>query len=258
MTRLVGIDIGSTTAKAVLLDAERGVERWEIVPTGADGRAAAHALRAALFGGEPAEEARVVATGYGRSLVDFADKRVTEITCHARGVRHLHPDAAMVVDMGGQDSKVIRMGADGRVEDFGMNDRCAAGTGSFLDVIARRFGLAVEELADIHTKSPVPFEISSTCVVFAETEVVSLLAQGRDLDDVLAGVQRAIAKRVVTLIKQVGLAVPVYFSGGVARNETIRREIEAAIEVSFRRSTTPQIAGAIGAALIAGDPKPSR
>ncbi|MHC4858494.1 MAG: acyl-CoA dehydratase activase, partial [Planctomycetota bacterium] len=200
MTVRFGIDVGSTTTKAVLLDPEGSVERWQIMPTGADGRTAARALQIALLGGR-AEEARVVATGYGRALVDFADKKVTEITCHARGVRHLHPDAAMVVDMGGQDSKVIRMDADGRVEDFGMNDRCAAGTGSFLDVIARRFDLDVEELGDLHTKDPVPFEISSTCAVFAETEVVSLLAQGCDLNDVLAGVQRAIANRVVTLIK---------------------------------------------------------
>jgi len=253
MTFSLGLDIGSTTSKAVLLDAGRSIVASRIVPTGANGRAAAAALRDAVVDGRPADDLRVVSTGYGRALVEFADRAVTEITCHGRGVRFQHPDAAMVVDMGGQDSKVIRLDSDGRVEDFSMNDRCAAGTGSFLDVIAARFHLKVEDLANIYLENPTPFDISSTCVVFAETEVVSLLSQGHALNDVLAGVQRAIAKRVVTLIKHVGVAPPVYFSGGVAQNETIRREIEAAVAVPVVRARDPQLAGALGAALIAAE-----
>jgi len=249
----LGLDIGSTTSKAVLLDAEGNIVGSKIVPTGANGRGAAAELRDEVLNGHSADGVRVVSTGYGRALVDFADRAVTEITCHGRGVRFQHPDAAMVVDMGGQDSKVIRLDADGRVEDFSMNDRCAAGTGSFLDVIAARFHLKVEDLANIYLENPRPFDISSTCVVFAETEVVSLLSQGHALNDVLAGVQRAIAKRVVTLIKHVGIATPIYFSGGVAQNETIRREIEAAIDVPLARARHPQLAGALGAALIAGE-----
>jgi predicted CoA-substrate-specific enzyme activase len=174
MSLRLGIDVGSTTTKAVLLDEGGNVMGSEVVPTGPDGRATARRLREVLLNGVAAGDPgalRVVATGYGRARVDFADRAVTEITCHARGVRFQHPDAAMVVDVGGQDSKVIRLDADGRVEDFGMNDRCAAGTGSFLDVIARRFGLDVSDLGALHRMRPVPFEISSTCVVFAETEV---------------------------------------------------------------------------------------
>lgn len=258
MSLRLGIDVGSTTTKAVLLDANGAMLQSEVVATGPDGRAMARHLRdellaAAGAAGAESGSLRVVATGYGRARVDFADRAVTEITCHARGVRFQHPDAAMVVDVGGQDSKVIRLDAAGRVEDFGMNDRCAAGTGSFLDVIARRFGLDVSELAALHALRPAPFEISSTCVVFAETEVVSLLAQGHPVNDVLAGVQRAVARRVVTLIKHVGLATPVYFSGGVAKNESVRREIEALLEVPFVAARHPQLSGALGAALLAGE-----
>ena len=239
MTLALGLDIGSTASKAVLLDADRTMLAAHTVPTGADGRAAAARLREVVLDGRAAGDRdgglRVVATGYGRALIDFADRAVTEITCHGRGVRFQHPDARMVVDVGGQDSKVIRLDEAGRVEDFAMNDRCAAGTGSFLDVIGRRFGLTMEELAAIHARNPTPFEISSTCVVFAETEVVSLLSQGHDVNDVLAGVQRAVARRVVALIKHVGANPPLYFSGGVARNETVRREIEALLEHAVSR-----------------------
>jgi len=256
----LGIDIGSTTSKAVLLDEEGRFLHAVIRPTGVGGRAVAGELKAEILkeicGKEPASGSlslRVVATGYGRALVDDADRTVTEITCHACGVRFLHPDASTIVDIGGQDSKVIRLDDTGRVEDFGMNDRCAAGTGSFLDVMANRFDLDVETLADIHTLNPTPFEISSTCVVFAETEVISLLSLGHDLNDVLAGVQRAVARRVVPLVKHVGLKPPVYFSGGVAHNETVRREIESALEVPFPRARRAQYTAAFGAAILAGD-----
>jgi len=254
MALYLGIDIGSTTSKAVLLDQEKRIVRTAIRPTGVGSRSVAQDLKAEILREEAgAEPVRVVATGYGRALVDYADRTITEITCHGRGVRFLHPDAAMILDIGGQDSKVIRLDEAGRVEDFGMNDRCAAGTGSFLDVIARRFDLDLKTLADIHTLDPTPFEISSTCVVFAETEVVSLLSQGHDLNDILAGVQRAVARRVVTLVRHVGFTHPIYFSGGVAQNETIRREIQTALGVSMPRARYAQYTAALGAALLAGE-----
>jgi predicted CoA-substrate-specific enzyme activase len=251
MTLTLGVDIGSTTSKSVLLDGKGAILHHDVIPTGSNGREAAESLRARARCAVPEAPSGTVATGYGRALVPYADRTVTEITCHARGVRHLHPDAAMVIDLGGQDSKVIRLDASGRVEDFAMNDRCAAGTGSFLDVIAARFNMTLEELARTHEGNPTPMEISSMCVVFAETEVVSLLSQGHALKDVLAGVHRAIAKRVATLIRQVGLATPVFFSGGVALNETIRREIEAVIGVPLPAAGHPQLTAALGAARIA-------
>jgi predicted CoA-substrate-specific enzyme activase len=249
---LLGIDIGSTTSKAVLLDGGGRLLSWGLLPTGHDGRAAAAALRKQLLNGRPAgERPGAVATGYGRALVDWADKTVTEITCHARGVRHLHPEARTILDIGGQDSKAIRLDARGLVEDFAMNDRCAAGTGSFLDVIAGKFGRTLEDLSSLHARAPAPIEISSTCVVFAETEVVSLLSQGRSLDDVLAGVQRAVARRAAALVKQVRPVEPLYFSGGVALNESVRREIEAVLGTPLVRAGHPQLTAAFGAALLA-------
>ena len=249
---LLGVDIGSTTAKAVLLD-ESGLALGSAMrPTGHDPRSAALRLREELLGDRGGVECRAVATGYGRALVDYADRTVTEITCHARGVRHLHPDARSVLDIGGQDSKVIRLDEAGLVQDFVMNDRCAAGTGAFLDVIAARFGRTLPDLAALHELRPEPLEVSSTCVVFAETEVVSLLSQGRKLEDVLAGVHRAIAKRAAATVKQLRAGEPLYFSGGVALNETLRLELEMVLEMPVRRSRHPQLTAAYGAALLAG------
>jgi predicted CoA-substrate-specific enzyme activase len=250
----LGIDVGSTTTKAVLLDGELRKLGSRLAPTGHEPRAAAGRLRAELLAESGAGEGdvRAVATGYGRAMVESADRTVTEITCHARGVRHLHPEVRTVVDIGGQDSKVIRLDEKGLVQDFAMNDRCAAGTGAFLDVIAARFGLTLDDLAGLHSRNPEPLEVSSTCVVFAETEVVGLISQGRELDDVLAGVQRAVARRVATIVKQLGALEPIYFSGGVALNESIRRELELALEKPVARCTDPQLSAAWGAALLAG------
>ena len=254
MTGRLGLDIGSTTAKAVLLDADNRIAASRILPTGCDLKAVALQLRQEVLAaaGMSAGDVTVVATGYGRGLVDFAARTVTEITCHARGVRRLHPDAHTVIDVGGQDAKAIRLGARGQVEDFAMNDRCAAGTGSFLDVIARRLGRDLASLSDLPVSDVRPPEISSTCVVFAESEVVGLIARGHRPDEVLAGVHRAIARRVAALAQQVRAEAPLYFSGGVALNETLRRELERALGMPLRRSDQPQLTAALGAALLAG------
>jgi (R)-2-hydroxyacyl-CoA dehydratese activating ATPase len=252
---LLGIDIGSTTSKAVLLDATGSLLAKVLRKTGHQPRAVALALREELLAGRDAgaDAVSTVATGYGRAMVEFAANTVTEITCHARGVRQLHPEVRTVVDIGGQDSKVIRLDEAGLVQDFAMNDRCAAGTGAFLDVIASRFGLTLDQLAELHSTNPTPLAVSSTCVVFAETEVVSLISQGRELNDVLAGVHRAVARRVATTVKQLGELEPIYFSGGVALNETIRRELELALEKPVTRCREPQFTAAWGAALLARD-----
>ncbi len=250
---LLGVDIGSTTSKAVLLNAEGACLAKALRKTGHQPRAVAAELREELLtgAGTGAGAASTVATGYGRAMVEFAANTVTEITCHARGVRHLHPEVRTVVDIGGQDSKVIRLDEAGLVQDFAMNDRCAAGTGAFLDVIASRFGLTLDDLAGLHSANPVPLEVSSTCVVFAETEVVSLISQGRELNDVLAGVHRAVARRVATTVKQLGALEPIYFSGGVALNETIRQELQRELDKPVTRCSDPQFTAAWGAALLA-------
>ncbi len=250
---LLGVDLGSTASKAVLLDGGFRQLGSRMAPTGHDPKAVALKLRDELLAaaGREGAEFRALATGYGRGVVDYAAGTVTEITCHARGVRHLHPEARTVVDVGGQDCKVIRLDESGAVEDFAMNDRCAAGTGAFLDVVAARFGLGVDQLAGMSSRSPEPLEVSSTCVVFAETEVVGLISQGSKLEDVLAGVQRSIAKRIAALVARLGPVEPLYFSGGVALNETVRRELSAALATPVRRCEAPQFTAALGAALLA-------
>ena len=253
----LGLDLGSTAAKAALLGANGAVLGFAIDDSGLPPADAAGLLARRLLADHSLESARTVATGYGRSLAGNADRKVTEITCHARGVRHLHPDAASILDIGGQDAKAIRLNADGGVEDFAMNDRCAAGTGCFLEVAARRYRLAVGELsgfcgddagADEGTE---PFEISSTCVVFAESELVGLNARGTPPREALRAVHRAIARRVALLLKQVGAAEPLYFTGGVARNETLRRAVETATGLRVIRADNAQFTGALGAALFA-------
>jgi (R)-2-hydroxyacyl-CoA dehydratese activating ATPase len=248
----LGLDLGSTTAKAVLLDGAGRLMAWRIAPAGIDARALALKLRDEVLAEAGAADIPIVATGYGRGLVDFAQKTVTEITCHARGVRRLHPDARSIVDVGGQDAKAIRLGPDGRVEDFAMNDRCAAGTGSFLEMAARRLGRALDSLSALPPgESP---EISSTCAVFAESEMVGLLARGFSPEAVLRGIHRASARRIAALARQIRPEPPVVFSGGVALNETLRRELEAALGLPLRRSDHPQLTAAIGAALLADSP----
>ena len=253
----LGLDLGSTAAKAVLLNPEGEIVETVLDASGAPPSDTAKDIAAALRGKYGLADIPTVATGYGRSLAGNAGRKVTEITCHARGIFHLHPDARTILDIGGQDAKAIRLGADGGVEDFAMNDRCAAGTGSFLEVAARRYKLDISELSDFCENDPAPspgmpeFEISSTCVVFAESELVSLNAKGTPPREALRAVHRAIAKRISLLLKQVGATAPLYFTGGVARNRTLAEAIAHAAGMEVRTATHAQFTGALGAALFA-------
>jgi (R)-2-hydroxyacyl-CoA dehydratese activating ATPase len=248
----LGIDIGSTSSKAVAIDAKGAMLAQTLCPTGPDGAATARDLLQQMIGACHSSEPRAtLATGYGRSRVDFADQVKTEIACHARGVSYQHPEARSVLDIGGQDAKVIRLGPGGAVEDFVMNDRCAAGTGSFLEMVARRFDISLTDLGQVWQYEPIPCEISSTCVVFAESEIVGLLARGESLNNVIAGVHRAIACRIAVMLDQARAEEPVYFSGGVAGNEHLRREVEEASGRRIMIAEHPQMAGAYGAALLA-------
>lgn len=253
MITYLGIDSGSTTTKLVLVSADGAVLASRLADTGADCEATAKWLWEAIGAESPDAVGGLrgsVATGYGRRRVTMADRPVTEITCHAAGVRHLVPEARFIFDIGGQDSKAIRLDAGGRVEDFAMNDKCAAGTGRFLEVIAARFQLGVDDLATAAADAE-PIEISSTCAIFAETEVIGLLGDGHRRESILAGVHQALARRVATLGQHLGFDGPVAFSGGVALNAAMRRHLEAALGLPVTACRQAQLTAALGAALLA-------
>ena len=250
-----GIDAGARTTKAVVL-ADGQVRSRAIAPTGGDpavtaARVLAEALEIAEI--READLAGFVATGYGRAVVPGAAVTITEITCQARGVRHEVPAARGILDVGGQDSKAIALDAAGQVRDFVMNDRCAAGTGRFLEVMASAFDLDLEEVARRALSAETAVPIASTCTVFAESEIVSLRGQGYASESILAGVHAAVASRLRGMAERVAMDGPVAFTGGVARNpaavEALRRALSAEVVVPAH----PQTTGALGAALLAAD-----
>ncbi len=251
----VGIDVGSVSAEALILRNGK-ILAYSILGTGANSRKAAEkALEEALekAGISRDELGPIVATGYGRISVDFALRQVTEISCYARGINFLYPEVRMVIDIGGQDSKAILVGKNGRVLDFVMNDKCAAGTGRFLEVMARVMEVKVDELGEISLRSNNPAEISSTCTVFAESEVVSLIAKGIPVEDIAAGIHRAIARRVGAMARRIGITPPVAFAGGVAKNVGVVKALEEELGVKLIVPEEPQIIGALGAALLASE-----
>lgn len=249
-----GIDAGSRTIKVCLLGAGTlEPVAWGLADQGVEQEALARRLFDKVLADHDIAPDRVtctVATGYGRNILSFADKVVTEITCQARGVRRLAPEAMTIVDIGGQDSKVIRLEADGAVRDFAMNERCAAGTGRFLEIVADRLGVTLDALGDMAAASASPATVTSTCAVFAETEIVSLLATGTARDDIAAGVQAALASRVHTMAGGRNEA-PIYFTGGVALLHGMVRALEAAFGEHVSAAPRPQFTAALGAALIA-------
>jgi predicted CoA-substrate-specific enzyme activase len=251
-----GIDAGSRSIKAVLFDTEQN----RILASGlADQGVEQERLATELFekllrdaGLERAQVSGVVATGYGRNAIRFADTTITEITCHARGVHHLAPGTRTVIEIGGQDSKVISLEDGGRVRDFAMNDRCAAGTGRFLEMVATRLDMNWEKLSELAHQSTKPAIISNMCVVFAETEIIGLLAEGKPLPDVVAGVQNAIATRVSALAGR-SISPPVCFTGGVALQPGMARALESVLACPVSIAPQPQFTGALGAAVLAGE-----
>ncbi len=254
----VGIDIGALAAKSVAIkDGE--IISYQIMPTGASGKVTAEKVFDKLLSEASIKREDVlyiVATGYGRVSVPFANRQVTEITCHAKGAHFLLPKARVVIDIGGQDSKVIKLGPDGKVLDFVMNEKCAAGTGRFLEVMANALEVDLEELGPLSLKSTVRIDISSTCTVFAESEVVSLVATGTPKVDIIAGIHRAIAARVYAMVAsrtqgEVLKKGEVVMTGGVAKNIGVVKALEEKIGVEIVTPDEPQIVGALGAALIA-------
>ena len=250
-----GIDLGARTSEIVLLDdAAPDDYSYRIADSGHDPAATGRRLFAEALAERGADAvACTVATGYGRASLDFAAQAVTEITCHARGVRHFVPEVRTVVDIGGQDSKVIVLDDDGAVTDFAMNDRCAAGTGRFLEMIARLLELDVAQLAEVAASATRPAEISSMCAVFGETEVIGLLARGTPRADVVAGVHASVASRVASLASRLLIRPPGVFTGGVAKNAAMVEAARRALRMNLVVPPEPQITGALGAALLAAE-----
>lgn len=247
----IGIDAGSTTCKAVAVDeaGELVASRIEPAHPVIEDQAArmVDELRAESGAGR---DVPVVATGYGRKLVRGATRNITEITCHARGVFRALQQPGMLVDIGGQDTKVIVIGAGGRAVDFMMNDKCAAGTGRFLEHSAARLSVAIEDLGARALAAVGEESISSTCTVFAESEIISLVARGAKVDAILLGLHRSLISRVVAMIHSVGLRSPLMLSGGVAKNLAARAMLEQATGQTLRLPEHPQLMGAYGAALV--------
>lgn len=251
-----GVDAGSRAIKIVVFDPVRG-----IIAASATADQGVHGSRIAkeLFdntlqehGIERSRISGVVATGYGRNAVDFADTTITEITCHAHGVWHLIPGVRTIVEIGGQDSKVLVLDGNGSVRDFAMNDRCAAGTGRFLEVVADRLGLPLDRLGEAAARSRNPAPISSTCIVFAETEIIGLLSSGTPAEDIVAGVQNSVAARVAGLAGA-KISPPAAFTGGVAMVDGTKRALEKALGHQVAVPAEPQLTGALGAAILAAN-----
>ncbi|MFW0764467.1 putative 2-hydroxyacyl-CoA dehydratase activator YjiL [Trabulsiella odontotermitis] len=247
MSLTVGIDSGSTATKGVLLEGNTLLRRFLCPTPFRPAQAIEQAWRE--LSDDLAERPFLTLTGYGRQLVDFADKQVTEISCHGLGARLLMAKTRTVIDIGGQDSKVIQLDEDGNLTDFLMNDKCAAGTGRFLDVISRTLGASVEEL-DALVAGVEPHAITSMCTVFAESEVISLRSAGIAPDAILAGVINAMARRSANFISRLTSQGPVLFTGGVSHCHAFTRMLSAHLGAEVNTHPDAQFAGAIGAALI--------
>ncbi len=251
---VAGVDVGSTTTKAALLDENKVVRALALVDTGANVvRAADRAFRETLdkSGAEEWDVVFTVGTGYGRYRVPFGDLQVTEISCHAKGASFFFSGTRTILDMGGQDTKAIRVSEVGEVRDFCMNDKCAAGTGRFLAAAAQVLGLSLDEVGEVAARSKKPLKITNVCTVFVEQEIMMHLARGCQVEDVLAGVHAAIAGRSVALLRRVGLNEEITFTGGVARNAGMVRALEDRLKLNLNVAPESQHIGAIGAALFA-------
>jgi predicted CoA-substrate-specific enzyme activase len=249
----VGIDVGSITAKAAAIkDGELVSHR--LIFTGYNTSQAGRNVFESMIkelGIKPDAIDKIVSTGYGRKSVAIADKAVTEITCHAAGAHYLNPAVRSVIDIGGQDSKAIAMDGAGAVVDFAMNEKCAAGTGRFLEVMARALELDLDDFGPFSLKAFHPSKISSLCTVFAESEVISLISQGEQRENIIAGIHESIAARVVAMVNRVGLKIPIMMTGGVAKNIGVVKALEIKIGEKIEISPKAQLTGAIGAAILA-------
>lgn len=249
----LGIDIGSSSSKVAIIDENRQLKAVSIVNLGTGTNAYREVVADALQQAGITEEdiKFTVATGYGRMGYKDADKQITEITCHAKGVNYLMGDAKTIVDIGGQDAKVIKLNAAGQVENFVMNEKCAAGTGRFMEVMARVLGCTLDDLSPLADKSTKALSINNVCTVFAESEVISRLAAGDCVEDVARGAHVAIAKRVAGMCNRVGYSPKVVMTGGVALNANLVNALSIELDTPIEVVPHCQGAGAVGAAVFA-------
>ena len=251
----LGIDIGSTASKCVMLADGRDIVAKSLIPVGAGTSGPQRAIDEVLSaaGKKREDMAYVLATGYGRnSLMNYADKQMSALSCHAKGAHFLFPEVHTVIDIGGQDVKVLEI-ENGVMTNFAMNDKCAAGTGRFLDVMARVLEVDVKDLGRLGAMSTKYVGISSTCTVFAESEVISQLAMGTDKCDIINGIHKAIAGRVAGLAHRIGVRDQVVMTGGVAQNQGVVKALQDELGHEIHTSPLTQYNGALGAALFAFD-----
>lgn len=247
----MGVDIGSTASKCVILEDGKKIIAKSVIDVGAGTSGPSRAINEVLSSSKLNKEdiSFIMATGYGRNALEEADFQMSELSCHARGAYFLFPNVHTIIDIGGQDAKALKIGEGGMLENFVMNDKCAAGTGRFLDVIARVLEVDVNDLEELDAKSTKDVAISSTCTVFAESEVISQLATGTKIEDIVKGIHFAIASRVGSLAKRVGLKDDVVMTGGVALNKGMVRALEKNLGHKIHTSPMCQLNGALGAAL---------
>lgn len=252
-----GLDIGSVSTKVAIIDKNKKILHYKILRTGSNSKKAAEkCMQMTLDKAKLSFDdiTNLIATGYGRKIVPFKSDEISEISCHARGANYLFPDTKTVIDIGGQDSKAIRLDEFGEAIDFNMNDKCAAGTGRFLEEMAKALDTTVENLGKLSLRSKKNLVISSMCTVFAESEVVSLLAENETREDIAKALHNAIANRVLSLAYKVRLTNAVTVTGGVAKNIGVIEAIKSKLpHITVHIPEEPQITGALGAALIAHD-----
>jgi predicted CoA-substrate-specific enzyme activase len=258
-TAYAGVDIGSLMTKSVIFSGGKVLssvmQLTGVKPEETGHQAFLESLD--IAGLTPDEIGYTIATGYGRITADYADKLVTEITCHAKGAHHIHPETRTIIDMGGQDCKVIRIDKTGKVLDFAMNDKCAAGTGRFLEVMASVFKVSLDELGPMAQRADDMVPISSTCTIFAESEVISLAARGERPENILKGVHDAISNRIAGMTSRVGVADDLLFTGGVAKNIGMKDALSESIGSDIViPAYDPQLIGALGAAVLASNSGP--
>ena len=251
---VAGCDVGSLTGKAVILKDGEILSHAIVPTTPKPERTAKNAMDMALENGNLTLEeiGYIVGTGYGRVKIPFANSEISELSCHGKGAHSFVPSIRTIIDVGGQDCKVIKVSKDGKILDFAMNDKCAAGTGRFLEVMAKTLELKLEELGPISLQSKNQAKITAQCSVFAETEVVSLMADGIEVPDIVAGINDAIASRIMSLVYRVGLEEDLTITGGVAKNIGVVAFLEKKLGIQAKKlPVDPQLMGALGAALTA-------
>ena len=243
--------MGSTTSKALILEDGKQILSSTVVTGGTGTEGPQKAIKETLDKAKLLKKdiSASAVTGYGRNAYKDADERISELTCHALGGRFIFPDVRTIIDIGGQDAKVLTLGENGTMQNFIMNDKCAAGTGRFLDVMSGILQLKLDEMASLCLDVDKPVSISSTCTVFAESEVISQLANGIPRPELVAGICESVAGRVATLAKRAGIIEQVCMSGGVAQNEAVRKAMSKMLGVPIAYSPLAQVFGALGAAL---------